>query len=50
MDPASREAMLESEGVVLVETLGESRFEEVRTQIELCRQNHVPVLGCVIIR
>ena len=50
MDPMSLKTMSEADGVVLVETLEESRYEEVKRQWNLCEQSETPVLGYVIVK
>lgn len=48
-DPEALEAMVSSDGVVFVEQIDGSRYDELKKEIEICRQNQVPVIGSVIL-
>ncbi len=48
-DPESLEALAAADGVVLVERIGGSRYDELRKEVEICRQNQVEILGSVVI-
>ena len=47
--PKALETMLNSEGVVLFERLGKSKFADITKEIEYCKRYDIPVLGCVVI-
>ena len=48
--PASLKELSESDAVVLIETAGDSRFDEVAKELELAAQSKVNVLGFVLIQ
>ena len=50
MDPESLEKLSQADGVVLVETIGASNYEEVRRQWNLCQENGIPILGYVLVK
>lgn len=47
--PKALETMLNSEGIVLVERIGKSKFVDINKELEYCKRYDIPVLGCVII-
>lgn len=47
--PKALENMLNSEGVVLFERIGKSKFADISKELEYCKRYDIPVLGCVII-
>ncbi|MCD8053388.1 MAG: hypothetical protein LUF00_04980 [Lachnospiraceae bacterium] len=49
MDPESLEALAASDGVVLVEQIDSSRYDDVKRECELCALNHVSVIGSVVL-
>ncbi|MCD8010915.1 MAG: hypothetical protein LUF34_09100 [Lachnospiraceae bacterium] len=49
LDPESLEALAASEGAVLVEQIGSSRYDDVKRECELCALNHVSVIGSVVL-
>lgn len=48
-DPESLESLVSSDGVVLVEKINGSRYDELKKEIEVCRQNQVKIIGSVIL-
>lgn len=48
-DPESAEKMAAAGGVVLVEQMGVSRFDEIAREKEMCHKYHIPVIGCVVV-
>lgn len=48
-DPKSAEEMAKTDGVVLVEQIDVSNYEEIAREKELSKKYHVPVVGCVVI-
>ncbi len=48
-DPESLEAMAAADGVVFVERIGGSRYDDLRKEVEICRQNQVKIIGSVTI-
>ncbi|MDO4460277.1 MAG: hypothetical protein Q4C42_09440 [Clostridia bacterium] len=48
-DPVSLEKMSESDGIVLVERIGESSFDDIRKELELVKENNIKVIGAVVI-
>ena len=48
-DPESLEKMAGTKGVVLLEKIGSSRYEDIKIALEKCNVANVPVLGCVMI-
>ena len=47
--PEGLEAMLNSEGVVLFESIGRSSFKDINKELEYCKRYDIPVLGSVVI-
>ena len=47
--PTALETMLRTEGVVLFERIGKSKFADISKELEYCKRYDIPVLGCVII-
>ena len=48
-DPESLEMLVSSDGVVLVERINGSRYDELKKEIEICRQNQIKIIGSVIL-
>lgn len=48
-DPESLETLAASDGVVLIEQIDSSRYDDVKRECELCALNHVSVIGSVVL-
>lgn len=48
-DPQTIKQAACSDGVVLVEQIDESRYDEIAKEKELCSKYHVPIIGCVVV-
>ncbi len=48
-DPEALEELVASDGVVLVEKINGSRYDELKKEIEICRQNQIKIIGSVIL-
>ena len=48
-DPSSLAKLAESNGVILIEKLRTSKFEDIAKELELAKNYGVTVLGCVIV-
>ena len=49
-DPESLEAMTRADATVIVEREDVSRYDEIRSELALCRQYQVPLMGVVILK
>ena len=41
--------MAQAKGVVLVETVGVTLYDEIARELELVRRQGIPVLGCIVV-
>lgn len=48
-DPQAIKQAACSDGVVLVEQIDKSRYDEIAKEKELCSKYHVPIIGCVVV-
>ena len=48
-DPESLETLVMADGVVLVERINGSRYDELKKEVEICRQNQIKIIGSVIV-
>ncbi|MCI8550443.1 MAG: hypothetical protein HFI68_07640 [Lachnospiraceae bacterium] len=48
-DAESLEDMVSAEGIVLVERIDGSRYDELKKELDICRQSHIKVLGSVVL-
>ena len=48
-DPQAIKQAACSNGVVLVEQIDKSRYDEIAKEKELCSKYHVPIIGCVVV-
>lgn len=48
-DPESLESLVLADGVVLVEKINGSRYDELKKEVEICRQNQIKIIGSVIV-
>ena len=48
-DPSSLSKFAESEGVIMVEKLRTSRYEDIAKELELAKSYGVKILGCVVV-
>lgn len=48
-DPQAIQQAACSNGVVLVEQIDKSRYDEIAKEKELCSKYHVPIIGCVVV-
>ena len=49
IDPASLAKLAESDGVIMVEKLRTSKYEDIAKELELAKNYGVKVLGCVVV-
>ena len=47
-DSETLDKVIASDGVVLVETIRKSRYEDIEKEIELCKNYNIKILGTVI--
>ncbi len=48
-DPESAEELLLCDGVIFVEQIDVSGYDEIAKEKELCEKYHVPIIGCAVI-
>lgn len=48
-DPRALEKMVQSDGVVLVEKIGESRYENINNELETIKKYGIEILGAVVL-
>ena len=48
-DPQAIKQAACSNGIVLVEQIDKSRYDEIAKEKEICSKYHVPIIGCVVI-
>ena len=49
-DSQSLKRMAEADGVIFVEKIGESRYDDLKEEGSICQSYQIPVLGCVVLR
>lgn len=49
-DSQSLERMIGTDGVVFVEEIGESRYDDLKEEAVFCQRYRIPVLGCVVLQ
>lgn len=49
-DPAVLPILSNADGVILVERIGVSNYNDIRAQRTICKDNDLPVIGCVVLR
>lgn len=49
-DPAVLPSLVKADGAILVERMGMSCYNDLRMQKSLCKENNVPVIGCVVLQ